>query len=248
MGGDPNPSRCLEVIHAVLRGGADILEIGVPFSDPIADGRSVQAAGVRALASGTRPTHVLRLAAQVKKTCSVPIVLMSYFNPILARGTGEFFDSARKSGVDGIIVPDLPLEEAEGFGAAARARGVDTILLASPTTTGERMEKIVANGSGFLYLVSVLGVTGARDVLKRSTVKLIKFTKGYTSGRIPLAVGFGISKPEHVAEVIRAGADAAIVGSAIVDLVGEFGRKGDSQLAAIEAFVRSLKDATRVTR
>jgi tryptophan synthase alpha chain len=245
MGGDPNPKTCDEVIGAILRGGADILEVGIPFSDPIADGKSVQAAGVRALKSGTRPADVLRLVAEVRKKSDVPVVLMTYYNPVFARGTGEFLEESRKSGVDGIIIPDLPLEEAGAFGRAARRRGIDSVLLAAPTTSTERMKKIVANTSGFLYLVSLLGVTGAREELGEGTVSLVKFAKRYTEGEVPLAVGFGISRPEHVKAVIGAGADAAIVGSAIVDRVGKMAGEDRAGLKAIQEYVRSLKEATR---
>ncbi|MDE1853150.1 MAG: tryptophan synthase subunit alpha [Thaumarchaeota archaeon] len=245
MGGDPDLISSQEVMEAVILGGADILEVGIPFSDPIADGKSVQAAGVRALRSGTRPTDVLRLVAKVRKRSDVPIALMTYYNPVFARGVGEFLDASKKCGVDGIIVPDLPLDEAGAFGRAARRRGIDSILLATPTTSPERMKTIVASTCGFLYLVSLLGVTGARAELKESTVKLVRFARQFTEGKIPLAVGFGISKPDHVRAVIGAGADAAIVGSAIVDRVGEFATGEHGSAKVIEEYVRSLKQATR---
>lgn len=244
MGGDPDPESSSDVAGAVLRGGADMIEIGIPFSDPIADGRSIQAAGVRALVSRTKPGDVLGIAAEVKKKRDVPVVLMTYFNPVFSRGVGSFLDRARKSGVDGIIVPDLPLEEAHSFGKAAQKRGIDSVLLAAPTTTEERMRKIVASTSGFLYLVSVLGVTGARHDLKESTVKLVGFANRFTAGRVPLAVGFGISRPWHVRAVLKAGADAAIVGSSIVDRVGELESDRRGALKRVEEYVRSLKDAT----
>ena len=245
MGGDPDPSSTVGVIEAVLRGGADILEIGIPFSDPIADGRSIQAAAVRALAASTRPSVVLEIAGEVKRNHEVPVVLMTYFNPVYSAGAGSFLDAARKAGVDGMIVPDLPLEESEGFGRAARKRGIDSILLAAPTTGEARMKKIVASTSGFLYLVSVLGVTGARRDLSSETVRLVRLARRLTAGRVPLAVGFGISKPEQVETVIGAGADAAIVGSAIVDLVGQSREDGARYLGRIEEYVRSMKEATR---
>lgn len=244
MGGDPDPSSSLEVIEAVLKGGADILEIGIPFSDPIADGKSIQAAAVRALASSTRPVDVLEIAGQVRRRHSVPVVLMTYFNPVFASGIGGFLDAAKKAGVDGVIIPDLPLEEAYGFGKAARKRGIDSILLAAPTTGKARMRKIVASASGFLYLVSVLGVTGARSGLSSETVALVRSARRFTAGRIPLAVGFGLSRPEHVEAVIGAGADAAIVGSGIVELVGQAGGDGSRSYGQIEEYVRSLKRAT----
>ena len=245
MGGDPDLEASVGVAEAVLRGGADIIELGIPFSDPIADGRSIQAAGVRALKSGTKPADVLRIASYVKKTRDIPVVVMTYFNPILARGPSAFLDAARICGVDGVIVPDLPLDEAKKFGDMARARGIDSVLLAAPTTGEERMKEIVANTSGFLYLVSVLGVTGAREQLEDNAIRLVKFANRLTRGKVPLAVGFGISKPEHVRAVIRAGADAAIVGSAIVDRVASIDSGEDEALGKIETYVRSMKLAAR---
>lgn len=245
MGGDPNPSASLEVADAVIRGGADILEIGIPFSDPIADGRSIQAASVRALGSKASARDVLNTAGAVKKRHGVPVVLMTYFNPVYALGEGKFLDLAGKAGVDGVIVPDLPLEEALIFGRAAGKRGIDSILLASPTSGEARMKRLVANTSGFLYLVSVTGVTGARRKLASETVELVRFARRYTGGRVPLAVGFGISTPEHVRSVIEAGADAAVVGSAIVDIVERLAAGDDEALDRVEDFVRSLKSATR---
>jgi tryptophan synthase alpha chain len=245
MGGDPDIPMSGEVMMAVVRGGADIIEIGIPFSDPIADGKSIQAAGVRALGSGVTPTKVLKMVAGFKEESGVPLVLMTYYNPIFAKGVGEFLDSAKESGVDGIIVPDLPLGEAGAFGRAARRRGIDSILLAAPTTSEERMKMIVRSTSGFLYLVSLLGVTGARRDLREGTVGFVKFAGRFTEGKVPLAVGFGISRPEHVRAVIGAGADAAIVGSAIVDLVGGSSVPEGERLKAVETYVRSLKDATK---
>jgi tryptophan synthase alpha chain len=244
MGGDPDPESCSRVIEAVVKGGADIVEVGIPFSDPIADGKSIQAAGTRALAAGTKPSDVLKIVSDAKARFDIPIALMTYYNLIFARGIADFLDASRRSRVDGIIVPDLPLDEAGPFGRGARSRGIDSILLATPNTTSERMKKIIDNTSGFLYLVSISGVTGAREDLKDSTVKLVRFARGFTERRIPLAVGFGISKPEHVREVIAAGADAVIVGSAIVDRVGETAAGGSSGLKEVEEYVRSLKQAT----
>ncbi len=245
MGGDPDLAGSLAVIDSVVRGGADVLEVGIPFSDPIADGTSIQAAGVRALSAGTRPGDVMRLVRDVRKVHDVPVALMTYFNPIFSMGVDRFLDESKRSGVDGVIIPDLPLEDAMAFGRASRRREIDSVLLASPTTTEARMKSIVANTSGFLYLVSVLGVTGARKELKEGTVNLVKFARTYTAGKIPLAVGFGISSPEQVRTVIEAGADAAVVGSAIVDRAarrGAEGRKG------VEGYVRSLKSAAEGAR
>ncbi len=247
MGGDPDPDACSKVIDAVVAGGADILELGIPFSDPIADGKSIQAAGVRALAAGTTPRRVLELAKSAKEKHHVPIALMTYFNILYSQGFQNFLRLAKSHDVDGIIIPDLPLGEASEYARISRGLGVDNILLAAPTTPPERMRMLAASTSGFLYLVSLLGVTGARQSLRRSTPALIAFAHRYTRGRVPLAVGFGISAPEHVREVIRAGADGVIVGSGIVDRVAKYSEDGERAkvLQNVEEYVRSLKAATR---
>ncbi len=247
MGGDPNPSLCMDVIASVVKGGADVLEIGLPFSDPIADGRSIQEAGQRALASGTRPTDVLEIAAATKKEHDIPIALMTYYNPVFSAGVDSFLQEAASHGVDGLIVPDLPLEEAAPVISAAKKRGIDSILLAAPTTSDERMKRIASASTGFLYLVSRLGVTGARDELNSEIGRLVGTARRFTEGRIPLAVGFGISSPAQVNSAIAAGADAAVVGSAIVDKVALVSKDRTVALADIEGFVRSLKEATRRT-
>ncbi|MDV3244060.1 MAG: tryptophan synthase subunit alpha [Nitrososphaerales archaeon] len=248
MGGDPDLRVSRRVIDAVVDGGADILEIGIPFSDPIADGKSIQAAGTRALSSGTRPRDVLDLAGDVKSRRGIPVALMTYYNIVHSVGVEKFLDQARKRRVDAVIVPDLPLDEAGTLSSRARKRGIDTILMAAPTTSSQRMRDVVKNTSGFLYLVSLLGVTGARSELKSDTVRLVKFAEKFTHGRVPLAVGFGLSKPEHVAGVLECGADAAIVGSGIVDRVSRHGRGTEAMARDVERYVRSLKDATRASR
>ncbi len=245
MGGDPNPRLSQRVVEAVIKGGADILELGIPFSDPIADGKVIQAAGVRALTSGTRPKDVMRIADAAKQIGDLPIVLMTYYNVLYSQGVDRFLEEASKHHVDGTIIPDLPVEEAASYRRLAKRYGMDTIMLAAPTTTPERMKTIVASSSGFLYFVSLLGVTGARKNLGENAVSLIRFAENYTRGKIPLAVGFGISKPEHVSTVIGAGADGAIVGSAIVDRVASRGRGAEEMLEDVGGFVRQLKAATK---
>jgi len=245
MGGDPDPDTCSKVIDAVVAGGADILELGIPFSDPIADGKSIQAAAVRALSAGTTPRRVLELAKNAKEKHHVPVALMTYFNIFYSQGFENFLRLVKSHSIDGIIVPDLPLDEASRYARISRRMGVDNILLAAPTTSAGRMRMLASNTSGFLYLVSVLGVTGARQSLRRSTLALIAFAHRYTQGRVPLAVGFGISAPEHVREVIEAGADGVIVGSSIVDRVAEYRENKSKVLQNVEEYVRSLKAATR---
>ena len=245
MGGDPNVATTRGIIDAIVSGGADIIEIGIPFSDPIADGKSIQGAGVRSLNSGTKPMDLLDVIRSSRQRHSVPFVIMTYFNILYSQGVDSFLGDAGRAGVDGVIIPDLPLDEVGSYSRMARAKGMDMILLAAPTTSPERMRTLVKNTSGFLYLVSLLGVTGARAQLTENTLKLVKFAKRYTKGRIPLGVGFGISKPEHVAAVIKAGADGAIVGSGIVNVVEKHHDDRIALLAEIEDYVHQLKRATK---
>ena len=244
MAGDPNPELTPKTADALIRGGIDILELGLPFSDPIADGPTIQAASVRALAAGTTPMKVLEIAKQIKSKHDVPIVVMTYYNPVFRLGLEKFCRSAKDCMVDGFIVPDLPVEEAADYKKAAKAYGLDTIFLAAPSTTNERLTKIVDSSSGFLYLVSHYGVTGTKTTVEDSTVQLIKRVLPFTAGKIPLAVGFGISKPQHVQTVISAGADAAIVGSAFINIITKNQSNKDLMLKELKATASSLKAAT----
>jgi tryptophan synthase alpha chain len=223
----------------------DILELGVPFSDPIADGPTIQAASVRALQAGTTPQMVLGMAGEIKRKHNVPVVILTYFNPVFRMGLERFFRLAKSFDVDGVVVPDLPVEEAEAYRKAARSCEVDTVFLAAPSTSNERLRKIVGCTSGFLYVVSHFGVTGAREALADSTVQLIRRFLPYTSGRVPLAVGFGVSKPEHAKGIIEAGADGAIVGSAFVNIVRKHRNDVDRMLEELEALARKLKEAAK---
>jgi tryptophan synthase alpha chain len=244
-GGDPEPSFTPRIAEALVKGGVDILELGVPFSDPIADGPTIQAASVRALHAGTTPKMVLGLAGEIKRKHGVPVVILTYYNPVFRMGLENFFRLARNFGVDGVVVPDLPVEEADAYREAARSCGVDTIFLAAPSTSDERLRKIVICTSGFLYVVSHFGVTGAREALADSTVQLVKRVLPFTSGRVPLAVGFGVSKPEHAKRIIKAGADGVIVGSAFVNLVHKHQGDVGTMLEELEVTARNLKDAVR---
>jgi tryptophan synthase alpha chain len=246
MGGDPDLATSASVIDAVVSGGADIIEVGIPFSDPIADGRSIQAADVRSLGSGTTPALVLDLIREAKsRNPGVPIVAMTYYNILFSKGLDRFLEEAKSHGVDGLIVPDLPYDEIRDYAPLAARHGLDAVLLAAPTSTPARMKAIAEHTSGFLYLVSLTGVTGARTDIKQSTVELIRAAKKYAK-RVPLGVGFGISTPDHVRAILGAGADAVVVGSAIVDRVSTFQKEGpEKMLSDVEGYVRSLKDATR---
>jgi tryptophan synthase alpha chain len=244
-GGDPKPEFTPRIAEALIKGGVDILELGIPFSDPIADGPTIQAASVCALQAGTTPKMVLGMAGEIKRKCGVPVVILTYYNPVFRMGLKNFFRLASNFGVDGVVVPDLPVEEAEAYREAAKSCGVDTVFLAAPSTSNERLRKIVMCTSGFLYVVSHFGVTGARETVEDSTVQLVKRVLPYTRERVPLAVGFGVSKPEHAKRIIQSGADGVIVGSAFVNIVhkhqGDVGR----MLEELEVTARKLKNATR---
>lgn len=244
-GGDPKPEFTPRIAEALVKGGVDILELGIPFSDPIADGPTIQAASVRALEAGTTPQMVLGMAGEVKKKHGVPVVILTYFNPVFCMGVERFFRLAKSFGIDGVVVPDLPVEEAEAYREVAKSCGVDTVFLAAPSTSNERLRKIVECTSGFLYVVSHFGVTGAREALEDSTVQLIQRFLPYTSGRVPLAVGFGVSKPAHAKGIIKAGADGVIVGSAFVNIIHKHQTDFDRMLEELEALARKLKEAAK---
>jgi tryptophan synthase alpha chain len=248
MAGDPSPELTPQIADALINGGVDILELGLPFSDPIADGPTIQAAGVRALTAGTTPLKVLEIVKQIKQKHNVPIVVMTYYNPVFRIGVAKFLDLAKEHLVDGFIVPDLPVEEAAEYRKAAEEHGLDTIFLAAPSTTNQRLNKIVACSSGFLYLVSHYGVTGAKTTVEGSTVQLIKRVLPFTAGKIPLAVGFGISKPEHVERLIAAGADAAIVGSAFINLIQKNSQNTSTMLKELKTAAQALKSATEAVK
>ncbi|MBO3799501.1 MAG: tryptophan synthase subunit alpha [Candidatus Brockarchaeota archaeon] len=245
-GGDPSPKHTPRIVKALVEGGADIIEIGIPFSDPIADGPVIQASDVRALNAGTTPNTVFEIVREVKKTVNIPIVILTYYNIIFRRGVGRFLESASRSNVDGVIVADLPVEEAEEYKNHAEKNGVDTIFLAAPSTPLNRLEKILKMASGFLYLVSVFGVTGMREHVAQLTMQTIRKIRPYTINRVPLAVGFGISKPEHVGSVISCGADGAIVGSAFVRLIEEKYGDFNGLLEELTAYAKIMKLATKL--
>ena len=243
-GGDPGPRYSPLIAEALIKGGADILELGIPFSDPIADGPTIQAATVRALKAGTTPKIVLSIASVIREKHGIPVVILTYYNPIFRMGLEKFFRLAKSCQIDGLIVPDLPVEEAGDYRKAAKDYGVDTIFLAAPSTSADRLRKIVDCTSGFLYLVSHFGVTGEKSAIDSSTVKLVKKVLPYVTGRVPLAVGFGISKPEHARCLFENGADAVIVGSTFVNIVQRNLGNIDKTLSDIEKTARSLKNAT----
>jgi tryptophan synthase alpha chain len=235
--GDPDLDRTDGILRALDRGGADVIEVGVPFSDPLADGPVIQRATERALAAGTTLAGVLDLLQSVRGDIRAPIVIFSYANPILRLGAARFADRARAAGIDGVLILDLPIEEADDSRAMLGARGIDTILLLSPTTTDDRLRRAAALGSGFLYAISRLGVTGARETLAAGAQTMVERIRDVSD--LPVALGFGISKPDHVREVAR-WADAAVVGSALVDVIAREGASRDLN-TRVEEYVRWLK-------
>lgn len=245
MGCDPAPKYGQRVAEALIRGGVDILELGIPFSDPIADGPTIQAAAVRSLASGTTSDTVIELAKTIGRHHDIPVVLLTYYNLIRSRGIQSFMEKVSGSNVDGIVIPDLPVEEAEEYKETAVAYGLDTIFLAAPTTSDSRLSRILELTSGFLYLVSLTGVTGARSEIQTRTLELVRRFVKLTKGKVPLGVGFGISQPDHIRQLVKAGVDAAIVGSAFVDIIAK--NLGDIEAACtnLELEAHRLKEATR---
>jgi tryptophan synthase alpha chain len=235
-GGDPDPARSTRVIRALDRAGADIIEVGVPFSDPLADGPVIQRASERALAAGTTLSSTLDLIGSLRDQVRAPIVLFSYANPIHRMGYETFARRAAAAGVDGVLTLDLPAEESAGLRHVLRESGVDVIFLVSPTTTIARIELAGRLGSGFLYAISRLGVTGARSSLAAGIEQLVARIRQAAS--LPVAVGFGISRPEQVREVGQ-WADAVVVGSALVQLIADSGDAPDLD-ARVEAYVRWL--------
>ncbi len=239
--GDPTLATTRDYVLALAEAGADVVELGVPFSDPLADGPTIQRASERALKSGTTLAGVLALVRQIRRSSQVPLVLFSYFNPILQIGLEKFAAAAAEAGADGVLVTDLTPEEAAEYRQIMQAHHLDTIFLAAPTSTDERLVKIAACSSGFLYLISRTGVTGAKDALPDDLPALLRRARNFT--QLPIAVGFGISLPGHVS-VLGGLADAAVVGSALVSEI-EKAASPEAAATALRERVRALKEAAR---
>ncbi len=239
--GDPSLDATHRFVLALAEAGADVIELGVPFSDPIADGPTIQRASERALQSGTTLSGVLDLVRKIRASSEVPLVIFSYFNPILQMGLERFADAAAAAGADGVLATDLTPEESADYRKIISARGLDTIFLAAPTSTDERLKKISDCSSGFLYLISRTGVTGAKDALPEDLPALIRRARRVT--QLPIAVGFGISLPGHVS-ILGGLADAAVVGSALVNEI-ERAKSPEAAAAALGERVRGLKEAAR---
>jgi len=246
--GDPSLDATLKFVLALAEANADVIELGVPFSDPLADGPTIQRASERALKSGTTLAGVLGLVRRIRQTSQVPLVLFSYYNPILQMGLEKFAAAAETAGADGVLATDLTPEESDDYRQILAAHHVDTVFLGAPTSTDERLAKIAGCSSGFLYLISRTGVTGANDVLPDDLPALLRRARAVT--QLPIAVGFGISLPGHVS-VLGGLADAAVVGSALVSEIEKAMKSGSSESAidvaalALSEKVRSLKEAAR---
>jgi tryptophan synthase alpha chain len=233
--GDPTPARTPALVEALVRGGVDLIELGVPFSDPIADGPVIQRAGERALKAGATMETVLANAREIRAKSEVPLLLFTYLNPVLRYGLERLAKDAAACGIDGCLLTDASVDEAESYVAAMRGAGLDTVFLAAPTSTKRRLELVARYSTGFVYLVSRTGVTGERDSLSSAIAPLIASVRAVTD--LPIAVGFGISKPEHVAELAPK-VEGVVVGSAIVRIIEQNLPTLESDL---EAYARSLK-------
>ncbi|WJX84684.1 cTPxI [Trifolium repens] len=238
--GDPDLSTTAEALKVLDSCGSDIIELGVPYSDPLADGPVIQAAATRSLARGTNFDSIISMLKEVVPQLSTPIALFTYYNPILKRGTGKFMSIVRDTGVHGLVVPDVPLEETKTLREEAKKNGIELVLLTTPTTPTDRMKAIVDAAEGFVYLVSSVGVTGARASVSGKVQALLQDIKEATTK--PVAVGFGISTPEHVKQIAGWGADGVIVGSAMVKLLGD-AKSPQEGLKDLENLTRSLKSA-----
>ena len=239
--GDPDLEKTEAIIHALVEAGADLIELGVPFSDPMADGPTIQAASERALAAGVNLGAILDTVSSVRKHTNIPIVLMGYYNPIFRYGVERFAADASKAGVDGVLLVDLPPEEAEEMRDYLTRYGMRYITLLAPTTPPERMARLASEGEGFLYYVSMTGVTGAQKVDASAIEGEVRSLKEH--GTVPVAVGFGISSAEDAAAV-SSFADAVVVGSALVKVVEAYGASPEL-LPQVKSFVTSLKQGIR---
>ena len=244
VAGYPNEKGTLSAVRGLLKGGADIIELGLPFSDPLADGPVIQNASHRALQKGINLTRFINLVKKIRKETDLPLVLMTYTNLLYKRGYDKFIALAKKAGIDGFILPDMPIEESKEYLKAIRKNKADGIFLISPNTSKERIKKIANVSSGFLYLVSVYGTTGKQQKIQQYTIDAIKNTKNLVKGKIPLGVGFGVSNQKQARFIIKCGADGVIVGSAFLRLIDSLPQKEIE--SGVASFTRNLKAATKL--
>jgi tryptophan synthase alpha chain len=241
VAGYPDKLTCIRIARALISGGTDILELGLPFSDPVADGPTIQKADERALAAGTTPDAVFDIVKEIRNESDVPIVFLTYFNIIYRRGVERFYREAHDAGVDGILIADMPVEESEEICRVASRNGIAPVFLIAQTTSDKRIKKIVAKASGYVYLVAVMGVTGVRDQVSDEAIDLLNRVRRLTS--LPLALGFGISTPVQAQTCARAGTDGVIVGSAIVEIIERNLKDQDTMMHQLKDYVSSMKKA-----
>ncbi len=242
--GDPDFDTSLALVKAAIDAGADVLELGIPFSDPIADGPTIQKADIRAVRSGMNVHRAMELIRQVKDYRDIPIGLLMYYNLISHYGTEAFFNDAHAAGVNSVLVADMTIDDADEVLGPIESAGLDSVFMVTPNTSPERMKQIAAKTTGFIYTVSVLGVTGSRDSLSNSVEGLVRQLKSLVGPRqIPVCVGFGISKPEHARAVADAGADGVIIGSRIVGMIEANLNEPNKAIEAISAFIAQVKTA-----
>lgn len=245
-GGDPSPTHTPAILDALVEGGADVIELGMPFTDPMADGPAIQLGNLRSLGAGTTTANLFSMARNFRaRHADVPLVLMGYANPMVRRGPRWFAERCSESGVDGVICVDIPAEEDDALFAALREGGVDVIRLATPTTNAARLPAVLEGASGFLYYVSVAGITGMQQAAQASIASAVARLKAATP--LPVAVGFGVRTPTQAAEVARV-ADGVVVGSAIVETIAAAAENGEDPAAAVRGFVSQLAQAVRGAR
>ena len=239
--GDPDFNTSAEIVKRAIDAGADILELGIPFSDPIADGPTIQKADVRALGSGQNVEKALDFIRLIKSYKDIPIGLLLYYNLVFQKGTEKIFNDFHEAGVNSILIADLSIDDADEIVPVARHAGLDTVFMITPNTGEERIRQIASQTSGFIYAVSLIGVTGTRETLSNSVEALVKKIKRLCN--LPVCVGFGISKPEHAAAVAKAGADGIIIGSRIVSIIEENLGYKEKMLSEISSFLSDIKKA-----
>ncbi len=239
--GDPDFDTSLRVVREAVDAGADILELGIPFSDPIADGPTIQKADIRSLNSGMSAARALEFIQKIKAHKDIPIGLLMYYNLICQYGVEQFCRDFRGAGVNSVLVADLSIDDADEICTPASSAGLDTVFMVTPNTAEQRIAQIVSRTTGFVYTVSLLGVTGSRDQLSTSIDGLVGTLKGRTN--VPVCVGFGISKPEHAVAVARAGADGVIIGSALVRMIENNLGNPEKMLTDISAFIKNVRAA-----
>jgi len=244
--GDPDYNTSLKIVKTITNSGADILEMGFPFSDPIADGPTIQSSDSRALKSKIDTDKCFKFIKKIREFSDIPIGLLVYYNLIYQRGTSKFFSDCSSARLNSVLVADVPVEESNEIVKAARKYNINTVFIVSPLTDNKRLKLILKKCNGFVYIISRLGVTGARKDLQKETLKLIKRIRKRT--KLPLCVGFGISKREHVRAVCKAGANGAIVGSAIVKIIEKNLKNKKKILDEIGKYVKKMKDATKTKK